>query len=732
MIWQLFFKCVDMRTIKTIVFLTCVFVFSIATQAQSTPVADSLQKILPTLQGKSRIDLLNELGWELKFNNPKQAIEYTNEALKLAESLTYYEGMALAHRNLGAVFIIQGRPAEGGPDIDKASEFIEKTSNSFQKAKIKNLKAIILRETHMYRESIFVQKEALEIFRSLNDTAEITGNLHNLAILYQRLLDEDQALKLYLEVYDIEIKRQNHFGISRTANNLGGIYDRMGKFDKAIQLYKTSVASSQVIGNRQFESAAYHQLGNIYLNSYAADSAIFYYEKAAAINKELGFLNYLGNNLFQMGEAYRQSGKSNEAILKYLGSAEVFRNNQDQRSLANALNQLALINIGLKDFETANKFASEALNEYTHLPADETLANIYTNYYKISKEKRRYKESLGFLEKAVNLRDSLSKVARDKELDEIETRYEVRKIEDENSKLLADNEQKTRAIRIQQLVTLVLVILVLVILVTIYFVSRGKRQLRNLNLQLINQSRELEEKAGELESANATKDKLFSIIAHDIRNPFSAVLNFSELLLEEVEQIDNPALKMYADNIYLSSQNTFVLLENLLYWSKSQRGAITLQPSKVNLNQMVLEVLKTAKANAIESNVVLKMNLPENIFLHTDSTLLRIILGNLTGNAIRYNKPGGSVEIVAENADNEAHIKVIDTGIGMEQNRIKQIIEGKGNVPAPEKSKKEGTGLGLILCVDFVKRLGSELSIESTPGEGSIFSFTVPLAEKEE
>lgn len=183
--------------------------------------------------------------------------------------------------------------------------------------------------------------------------------------------------------------------------------------------------------------------------------------------------------------------------------------------------------------------------------------------------------------------------------------------------------------------------------------------------------------------------------------------------------------------IYLSSQNTFVLLENLLYWSKSQRGTITLQLSKVKLNQMVLEVLKTTNANAVENNVVLKMNLPENIFLHTDSTLMRIILGNLTGNAIRYNKPGGSVEINAENAGNKVLIKVVDTGMGMEQNRIKQIIEGKTNAPVPKKLKKEGTGLGLALCVDFIKRLGSELSIESTPGEGSVFSFWIPLSEKE-
>lgn len=319
-----------LRLIAFTLFFSCI---TIEIYAQSTPLADSLQKILPAFQGKSRIDLLNELGWELKFNNPKQATEYSREALKLAASLTYYEGMALAHRNLGAIFIIQGQPAEAGPDIDKASEFIEKTSNSFQKAKIKNLKAIILRETHRYKESIVLQKEALEIFRSLNDTAEITGNLHNLAILYQRLLDEDQALKLYLEVYDIENKRKNHFGISRTANNLGGIYDRLGKQGKAIQLYRASIVSSRVIGNRQFESAAYHQLGNIYLNSLTTDSALFYYEKAAAINQELGFLEYLGNNLFQMGEAYRQSGKNDEAVSKYLGSAEVFRNNQDRGHL---------------------------------------------------------------------------------------------------------------------------------------------------------------------------------------------------------------------------------------------------------------------------------------------------------------------------------------------------------------------------------------------------------------
>lgn len=113
---------------------------------------------------------------------------------------------------------------------------------------------------------------------------------------------------------------------------------------------------------------------------------------------------------------------------------------------------------------------------------------------------------------------------------------------------MAENELKAKAIRTQQLITLVLIIMVVVILVAIYFVNRSKRQLRNLNLKLIKQSHELEEKATELESANATKDKLFSIIAHDIRNPFSAVLNYSELLVEEVEPMDNPILKMYADN----------------------------------------------------------------------------------------------------------------------------------------------------------------------------------------
>jgi signal transduction histidine kinase len=717
----------NMRILKVTFFILISLLLSYGVCAQINPLIDSLQQALPSVKGRDRIDVLNQLGWEMKFNNPKQSEEYTNEAMNLAMSLNYNEGLALAHRNLGAIFIIQGNPAEAKPDIDKASEYIEKTSNSFQKAKIKNLKAIILRETHRYKESIVLQQEALQIFRSLNDTAEITGNLHNLAILYQRLLDEDQALKLYLEVYDIENKRQNHFGISRTANNLGGIYDRLGKLDKAIQLYRSSVASSKIIGNRQFESAAYHQLANIFLETGKSDSALIYYEIAATINKELGFFEYLGNNLYQMAETYRFLGKTDEAIPKYLESADVFRSNQDLKSMANSFNQLALIYIDIKEYDLAKNFAKKAMHEYKKLPADDILANIYTNFYRISKANGLYNESLGFLEKSVNLSDSLSEAARNKELNEIETRYEVRKIEEENSKLMAENELKAKAIRTQQLITLVLVLMVIVILVAIFFVNRSKRQLRALNLQLELQSREMESKAVELETANSTKDMLFSIIAHDIRNPFSAVLNFSELLIEEIETIDKQTLRMYADNINLSALNTFVLLENLLFWSKSQRGTISVQPSDVNLHKMGSDVLKTAGANASENTIKLINALPEELVLHTDPTLLRIILGNLTGNAIRYNKIGGSVELWAGKSGNYIEIKVIDSGKGLEKDKIKKILEGKGRVAVPEKGKPEGTGLGMVLCIDFIKRLGGDLSIESKPGEGSVFSFRLPL-----
>jgi len=717
----------NMRILKTTFFILISLLLSDGVHAQINPLIDSLQKALPTVKGRDRIDVLNQLGWEMKFNNPQTASDYTNEAMKLALSLNYDEGLALAHRNLGAFFIVQGRSADAEPDITKALNYIEKTGNTFHKAKIKNLKAIVLRDTHRYKESIILQQEALQIFRDLRDTTEITGNLHNLAFIYQRLLEEDQALRLYLEVFDIEMKRQNHFGISRTANNLGGIYDRLGKHEKAIQLYRTSVSSSIKVGNRQFESAAYHQLANIFLETGKSDSALIYYEIAATINKELGFFEYLGNNLYQMAETYRFLGKTDEAIPKYLESADVFRSNQNLKSMANSLNQLALIYISQKEYNLARNYASEAIEVYRQLPEDDILANIYTNFYRINKAKGRFSESLDFLEKAVNLNDSLSKAAKDKELDEIETRYEVKKIEEENLKLLAENKTKEKFIKTQKLITLVLVLMVIVILVAIYFVNRSKKQLRALNLQLELQSRELEAKAVELETANSTKDMLFSIIAHDIRNPFSAVLNFSELLIEEIETIDKQTLRMYADNINLSALNTFVLLENLLFWSKSQRGTISVQPSDVNLHKMGSDVLKTAGANASENTIKLINALPEELVLHTDPTLLRIILGNLTGNAIRYNKIGGSVELWAGKSGNYIEIKVIDSGKGLEKDKIEKILEGEGRVAVPEKGKPEGTGLGMVLCIDFIKRLGGDLSIESKPGEGSVFSFRLPL-----
>lgn len=238
------------------------------------------------------------------------------------------------------------------------------------------------------------------------------------------------------------------------------------------------------------------------------------------------------------------------------------------------------------------------------------------------------------------------------------------------------------------------------------------------------QQKALEEANQELRLANSTKDRLFSIIAHDLLGPVSNVSNVLKLLTEmEISPLEQKEFLLAAS---VTVKNTHSLLKNLLFWAKSQRNEIDYNPHNINASIVVIDNLQLLMSQIIEKQLSIDNQIPEAFQCYADENMLSTIIRNLISNAIKYTEPGGKITIGYENSPIEVTFWVEDTGIGIPEQHIPLIFDTFANFSTPGTNYEKGTGLGLILCKEFVETQGGKISVESTPGIGSRFKFTIP------
>lgn len=240
--------------------------------------------------------------------------------------------------------------------------------------------------------------------------------------------------------------------------------------------------------------------------------------------------------------------------------------------------------------------------------------------------------------------------------------------------------------------------------------------------------RERQELANKLEESNATKDKLFSIIAHDLRNPFNTIMNSSELLLELIDlDSSRTDIRQCAEMISSSATHTYDLLMNLLEWSRLQTGRIIVNRQPLDLGLIILANIRIANLTAEPKNVTIHFDDKNSYPVNTDSTILNTILRNLIGNAIKYTNENGSIHITIGRDEKYYYISVRDNGMGMSEWNQQKLFRLDTVQSTPGTNKEEGTGLGLILCRDFVHLIGGEITVKSKLREGSVFTFSLPI-----
>jgi len=271
----------------------------------------------------------------------------------------------------------------------------------------------------------------------------------------------------------------------------------------------------------------------------------------------------------------------------------------------------------------------------------------------------------------------------------------------------------------------------------VYLEAFGSNQINNpyinavvLNVRDITDRKIIEEKLKEnearLSELVATKDKFFAIIGHDLKSPFNSIIGFSDLLVDQIHKQDYQGLEKYATIIQNSSKVALDLLINLLEWSRTQTGRMEFNPEYFELITFINEVTKLFWGAAQQKSITISCDLPHNIPVFADKAMLSTVLRNLISNGLKFTNPGGKIVISTEQKNEQLVVSVADNGIGIKRENIDKLFLIEESYSTTGTRNEKGTGLGLLLCKEFIEKHAGKLWVESEEGNGSVFKFTIP------
>lgn len=343
-----------------------------------------------------------------------------------------------------------------------------------------------------------------------------------------------------------------------------------------------------------------------------------------------------------------------------------------------------------------------------------------TERYNMEQEIKRKNELLKMQEEELRIQKEELELINE-ELNKINTDLEEKNEEIKKQALLLE-QQKEELLKLNNDLSLTNVILE----ERQQQIEEQAERLRQQTEELHKQQRKLLEMNNELRKLNATKDKFFSIIAHDIKNPFHTILGFSELLFLKYNNLNEEKRKKYIETIYLSSVQLYKLLENLLQWSRSQLGFIEINKEPINVKELIESNLIIFKEQSEKKNINILSEIPDNLNVFGDINLMNTVVRNLISNAIKFTE-NGEINISAkEEENNMISISFKDSGIGIPEDKIKTLFDLASVKSVPGTRGETGTGLGLILCKEFIEKMNGKIEVYSKEGQGTNFKIFLP------
>lgn len=718
---------------KLLPFLILCLSFSSTVGQINSPTADSLKLVAKSNDPKKQVDAyidLTRLYWAISFDS---SYVYANKALEIAQRSKSSELLGDAYNNLGNTYLTNSRFEESLPHYEKALEIRKRDDNRTKIAHTKNNQGFAYRNINMYSEAITAFKEAADIFKEQGDEESYAYMLMYVASTYSRVNDNNKALEFAIKSANYFLQKDDEYGIAYTYNFIGDLHNNLSNHNLALEYITKAYELYLKIEDAEGLTQTTNSLGIIYGELNEGEKSLEFYQKSLELAIERNNINGQAVAYNNIGFQHTKLKNYSQALEAYTKSLALSEQDNQYESLMNTYNNIAWVYYHQGNIDQAQKTVFKAL-EYANLDGvDLYLAESHEILSQIYYKKGEYKKGFEHLSKLRSMNDSLYKLSSTKEYMEMQVQFETERKEKEIELLKKNDEIKNLELQRQKNLNIFWLVTLLVLVafgISTILNLRSKHKVNQLltekNILLEETNTKLIDSENHLKELNITKDRFFSLIAHDLKNPFNALMGFSDLLYNNFEEYTNKESKELIKIIYDSSQNLYKLLDNLLQWSRAQLGSIMYSPELFPLHNIVTDEVEMLKPIAENKEVKITTRIEEFLIVWADKNLVAVIIRNLVNNAIKFSSSNDKILISAIEYDNFVEVSVSDTGVGIDKEDQDKLFRIETSFTSKGTADEKGTGLGLILCKEFVEKNGGKIWVESNKEGGTTFKFTLP------
>lgn len=510
--------------------------------------------------------------------------------------------------------------------------------------------------------------------------------------------------------------------------NIAVIYVNNNKSDLAYDVLKDIVSYYENYKgkdlNKDYLSIAYINLSVVAPNAKERLDAI---NKAIIIAKDSPDYDLQTSLYLKKGELLLSLNNFKQASIFLKKAYKESKKGDYNITAISSLIGLSKCNYKIKDYDKAAAYMDTLLSpKLDALKIPKTSNIIDSLAHIVYFKKGAYDKSFFHAERYITFQDSLIKTEKNNAYIEYGKKYQTEKKNQENKLLKKDILIKDLEVNQQKNLNYVFILMALIFLLLVFFFYHRNKIKAKLNSLLIEKNKVISEQNILLENANGTKQKLFTLISHDLINPFNTLLGFTQLLKEDYNKLNETQRMSYIDIINKSAKSNHSLVKNLLNWSRAQQNAISVNKVSHNSFDLINEAIAPYKLLAQNKNIDIILPKDKNLMCETDQNLLKTCIGNLFSNAIKYTPRNGTITFDTGIEKNNFQISIQDTGVGMtieQQNDLFNLSKSKSN---PGTEKEKGTGLGLLICKEFIELQNGSIEVLSEQNKGTKFILTLP------
>lgn len=707
-----------------------------AQQVYSRKKIDSLLILAKIYSEEDKVILYEQISKLYKGKDNDSVFYFANLALESAQKdksdLSYYE----AYKAIGDAYADKFDYTLALENYQKSNEYCEKINNKTNLINQFLLIGNTYRSLKRFSEAVISYNRALELARESEDFQNEGYLLYRISNVYYDINDINKALEFAIKSANVLIQHNIELHLPDVYNFIGYIHQALLNNDLAQEYFEKALALYQKQNDIKGLTIALNNLGIVYNINKDNKKAVEYYLKSLEYAKQQNDDEGISTAMNNIGMIYVEMGQIDTGLKYYFESQEYSIKLFDKSGYTNTFNNIAAAYLKAGNLIKAEEYVNKALPLTKKITDLNYILESYQILAKIYSTRGQYSKAFEYQGLQLAYNDSLYTQQKTSSILEMQTRFETEAKEKEIQLLKKDKEISDLEVDRHKIIQKYLLLSSVLFLSLTLVILVSQRRKRKTNFLLSQKNNELEvtnqkliESEQNLIETNATKDKFFSIIAHDLKNPFNALLGFSELLEKNYDSYTKDEVKEYINVIYESSQSLFKLLDNLLQWSRTQTGSISYKPEQFELLPIINQEVSYLQLNADKKKITVRTQVKKSITAYADKNIISSVIRNLVNNAIKFTNTNGRVEISAKEVSNFIEVSITDSGIGIDYANLDSLFQLNNSISSKGTANEEGTGLGLLLCKEFVEMNNGKIWATSIKGEGSTFYFTIPRSK---